>query len=544
MPCHIVFINLYVYPNPFNTCSKNIFKRLSNMHNVNSIFSFQIDMEGSSPTGQISLNTYSVMSSDNTTNPCRLNVPDAQIPTCTTVAQIMQTVDKLCKKHNAIWFAWGDFAIQLLNGCFHENSTSNIQRVDLHLTSLADSNIHSVWEELPTMASKQIPHIACSFIDLEYPRVTCSVKSVGGVEVDINVLGPARMDVRVDELTMTSNALRRKHVFKLSRFLPLRYAYFYDIPVPVPNDPVFVFSHIVPVKNKDKRDDEEMYTYGQGCAEMSSNPAAQCNKIVKEGNVSFQSICMPRNPREAFVPLNVLLKNSAPDATLRFEDFADTVPLERGNGKYTLKDPNKTSWSQYGQDVYIDKYFKNKTRGFFLEVGGFNGETFSNTLLLERYRQWDGVLIEAIPGLYQLMQAKSRNCYMINTCISDTIARQAFVNADVLSSSDIAMTDRHKHRIQSEKAQKYPAKDVINCKSLLRIMNAIGTKHIDFFSLDVEGGEMIVLKSIPWDKLDIDVFMIETDQNRQEIISFMESKGYERFHHIGGDDLFRKNNVT
>ena len=90
----------------------------------------------------------------------------------------------------------------------------------------------------------------------------------------------------------------------------------------------------------------------------------------------------------------------------------------------------------------------------------------------------------------------------------------------------------------------YPAKDAVNCKWLLSIMNAIGTKHIDYFSLDVEGGELIILNSIPWDKLDSDLFTIETDQNRNEIIAFMEGKGYERFHKLKGDDLFPKINVT
>ena len=516
------------------------------MHNVNYVL--QVEVERISQTGQISLDSYGVWRSGVTNNPCRLNVPDAHITTCTAVAQVMQTVDKLCKKYSVIWFAWGDFAVQVLNGCYHEKTKSNLRVIDLHLTSLSESKIHSVWRELPAMASLLMQNITCSYIDQGYSRVTCSVKTAGNIELKINVLGPSTIDFSVNELKMTSNALWRKHVFKLSRFLPLKYAYFYDIQVPVPNDPMFVFSHIVPVKDTVKTGDGEKYTYGQGCTQMSSNQDAQCDKMdpskVKEGSISFQSLCMPPNPRETFVPLNVLLQNTAPDAILRFEDFVDIVPLERGNGKYTLNGPTKTHWSQYGQDEYLDKYFNNKTNGFFLEVGGFNGETFSNTLMFEKFRQWDGVLVEAIPGLYKQIQNKNRNCYIINACISDSVEKQAFVSAGALSSSDIAMTEKHKKRIQREKLMAYPAKDVINCKSLLSIMNAIGTKHIDYFSLDVEGGELIILNSIPWDKLDIDLFTIETDQNRNEIIAFMEGKGYERFHKLKGDDLFRKINVT
>ena len=56
-------------------------------------------------------------------------------------------------------------------------------------------------------------------------------------------------------------------------------------------------------------------------------------------------------------------------------------------------------------------------------------------------------------------------------------------------------------------------------------MNNLGQAHIDYFSLDVEGVEMIILQSIDWKHLDIDVFTIETDQHRQDILTFMKTHG-------------------
>jgi hypothetical protein len=37
--------------------------------------------------------------------------------------------------------------------------------------------------------------------------------------------------------------------------------------------------------------------------------------------------------------------------------------------------------------------------------------------------------------------------------------------------------------------------------------------------LDVEGVEMIILQSIDWKHLDIDLLTIETDQHRQDILT-------------------------
>ncbi|ESO03313.1 hypothetical protein HELRODRAFT_173599 [Helobdella robusta] len=47
----------------------------------------------------------------------------------------------------------------------------------------------------------------------------------------------------------------------------------------------------------------------------------------------------------------------------------------------------------------IDNILK-KRNGFFVEAGGFDGETASNTLFLEVERNWTGLLIEPDPYFY------------------------------------------------------------------------------------------------------------------------------------------------
>ena len=40
---------------------------------------------------------------------------------------------------------------------------------------------------------------------------------------------------------------------------------------------------------------------------------------------------------------------------------------------------------------------------------------------------------------------------------------------------------------------------------------AVGNPTVNLFVLDIEGYELAVLESIPWDKVDIEVLDIETD---------------------------------
>lgn len=53
-----------------------------------------------------------------------------------------------------------------------------------------------------------------------------------------------------------------------------------------------------------------------------------------------------------------------------------------------------------------------------MECGALDGETRSNTLIFERSRGWNGLLIEADPSNYALVKKKNRKAFTINACLS------------------------------------------------------------------------------------------------------------------------------
>ena len=69
----------------------------------------------------------------------------------------------------------------------------------------------------------------------------------------------------------------------------------------------------------------------------------------------------------------------------------------------------------------------------------------------------------------------------------------------------------------------------IKCFPFYSLMLALNRTTVDFFSLDVEGDELKVLKTIPFDKINIKMLTIEylnEPGGAQPLQSFMESKGY------------------
>ena len=45
----------------------------------------------------------------------------------------------------------------------------------------------------------------------------------------------------------------------------------------------------------------------------------------------------------------------------------------------------------------------------------------------------------------------------------------------------------------------------MQCLPLVSLLYALGNPTVNFFVLDIEGFELAVLRTIPWDKVDIEV---------------------------------------
>jgi len=77
--------------------------------------------------------------------------------------------------------------------------------------------------------------------------------------------------------------------------------------------------------------------------------------------------------------------------------------------------------SQKGQDKWvIFKIFRFKQRGYFVDLAAADGETHSNTYVLEKIFNWNGICIEPNPIFFQKLK-KNRKCISDSTVVSDTI---------------------------------------------------------------------------------------------------------------------------
>ena len=86
-------------------------------------------------------------------------------------------------------------------------------------------------------------------------------------------------------------------------------------------------------------------------------------------------------------------------------------------------------------------------------------------------------------------------------------------------------------------------KTQVECFPLYTLLVAVGIeKKLDFLSLDVEGAELKVLSTIPWDKVDIELLLIESNHiDNNELEKIMQKAGYAYVKTLGGvDKIFKK----
>eukprot|EP00092_Neocalanus_flemingeri_P073101 GFUD01090139.1.p1 GENE.GFUD01090139.1~~GFUD01090139.1.p1 ORF type:complete len:291 (-),score=83.39 GFUD01090139.1:16-888(-) len=211
-------------------------------------------------------------------------------------------------------------------------------------------------------------------------------------------------------------------------------------------------------------------------------------------------------------------------------------------------DTNKQK-GQEGQVDHILQHYNNKKNGFFIEAGAWDGEQLSNTLYLETQLGWTGLLVEPNKQVFDILVGKKRNAHSINSCLSikGNAEKVKFDTADVYGAIDNNNDPKNDAKKNRKSQMRFYHKEVarqtltVQCYPLYSILLALGNPKVDFMSLDIEGSELDVLRTLPFDKVDIEVFLIETNKaNLTAVNDLMAKAGYEMTPIPPFDHLFVK----
>jgi FkbM family methyltransferase len=169
-------------------------------------------------------------------------------------------------------------------------------------------------------------------------------------------------------------------------------------------------------------------------------------------------------------------------------------------------------YSQQGEDFFVYRFFINQKRddGIFVELGAFDGETYSNTKFFEENLKFKGVLIEPIPNMFKKLIINRQNSICYDFAISNEVGTVEFIGDGATSGIEEVMTNKFK-----DNWHKNSRKYIVNCCPIKDLLQKSNIKYIDFFSIDVEGGEKMILDTMDW-SIDIYVICIELDGHNVE----------------------------
>jgi FkbM family methyltransferase len=137
--------------------------------------------------------------------------------------------------------------------------------------------------------------------------------------------------------------------------------------------------------------------------------------------------------------------------------------------------------------------------GFFVEAGGNDGYTQSNTYWLERFRGWRGILVEPMPELAALCREERPGATVVQAALvpfdheGDTI-RMRF--AGLMSTVAGAHEDEWRTRMGTIAGWQDPYEADIPARTLSDVLDEAGGPEVDLLSLDVEGFEPGVLAGL------------------------------------------------
>jgi len=192
----------------------------------------------------------------------------------------------------------------------------------------------------------------------------------------------------------------------------------------------------------------------------------------------------------------------------------------------------KQSKSQISQDVFVASelslWDKKKEPGFFVEFGGCDGLLLSNTFLLEKRYKWHGILAEPAKIWHEALR-QNRTCYLDFRCVDFVSGRQVLFHeakdGEYSTFAELSAVDVHSRK--REGGSQYMVES-ISLNDLLLLFKA--PTKVSYLSIDTEGSEFEILKSLDFDYWEFEVITVEHNYtaNRSKIHDLLSKNGYER----------------
>ncbi|KAK4313679.1 hypothetical protein Pmani_014968 [Petrolisthes manimaculis] len=218
--------------------------------------------------------------------------------------------------------------------------------------------------------------------------------------------------------------------------------------------------------------------------------------------------------------------------------------------QFLLQPPSTLPYNLTQDSYYVMTSRIGQYGGFFLEAGALDGQQMSNTLWLEQHMNWTGLLIEPNSYNFKHLMYKHRRAWTSNSCISSNaltkrtihVSKQAIPRTFIVRWHMKGSSYELGHGFSEEKnlppdtqLWKNIGEDsyhLAHCFPFYSYLLALNVTTIDLLSLDTEGSEVDIIKTIPWESVKVRVLLVEMQPvgdyktKTVHLVDYMKNKGF------------------
>ena len=171
----------------------------------------------------------------------------------------------------------------------------------------------------------------------------------------------------------------------------------------------------------------------------------------------------------------------------------------------------KSSFSQFGEDKAILKYFKDKniSKGNFIDIGAFHPIWISNTYLLSS-NNWSGLVVDLDIEKLNLFKIFRNKDKIINKAVVTSKFNHNYINYYKFNRffSEINTVDK-KFALSKSKETGFTFTEKTKRIKINNLLNLLGN-NINFLNIDAEGIDEELILDIDFNKNKIDLICLES----------------------------------
>ena len=188
----------------------------------------------------------------------------------------------------------------------------------------------------------------------------------------------------------------------------------------------------------------------------------------------------------------------------------------------------------HGEDLVVEKYFKEIDNGFYVDLGCYHPIQHNNTMLLYQ-KGWRGINIDINEFSIKLFNFCRPDDLNLNLAVSDKNGEIDFYYQKKLSLLSTIKKSQSDLVFQGKINKKK-----ISSQTLTKVLDdsKYKDKQIDFLDLDIEGTDLEALKSLDFSRYSPKLISVEilpenidinkTNIQKSDIYNFLKRKNYQK----------------